>query len=394
MRILMISWEYPPYSVGGIGSHVTELSSALRALKCEDVPLAIDLITPRFAGGSPIESIAPSLTVHRVDVPLIERDYYEQIMERNQILVTYANERVQEHRYDVVHVHDWISASVGIALKSQWQIPLVVTLHSTMQGRHQGKLVKNYNAQIDLLEQKVCQIADRVIVCSEFMSQEIQTFFQLSSEKVVVIFNGVHQTSIENFSPGDLSGLRSQYAPDGEKLLFFVGRIVYEKGPQLLVQAMPEILHNHPRTRLLIAGDRGNKLERLAYELNVEKAIDFLGYVSDRQKNSLYRVVDALIIPSLYEPFGMVALEAMASGCNVIASQAGGLQEVVRHKKNGLLVPPNNVNSIVDAVNQLFADPVAAQKRCTLALHEIDTKYQWSVIAAQTRQVYQSTVHA
>lgn len=387
----MISGEYTPHVIGEVGTHITELIASFSRATLSNL-LAIDLITPRFMGGASLELLTPSIVIHRVDMPFIVRDFYNQAIERNQIFVAYANKLRNKHNYDLIHIQDWFPAIAGIALKSEWQIPLIATFHATQQGRYQGKLSTDFDAQIDLLEQKVSLEAAHIIVCSRFMNQEIHTCFGVPDERIAVIANGIKSSNHKGFSTEDLALLRSRYAPDGQKLLFFIGRIAYEKGPHLLIQAMQEILRIHPHTRLLIAGDNGDKLGPLAYELNIEKAIAFLGHVTDRERDGLYRIVDALMIPSLYEPFGIVALEAMALGCNVIASQVGGLGEVVRHEENGLIISPNDIHSIVRAVNRLFSDPMAAQKRRERALHEINTKYQWDVIAAQTLQVYQSTV--
>ena len=162
----------------------------------------------------------------------------------------------------------------------------------------------------------------------------------------------------------------------------------------ILLRAMPRILADYPDTRLLVAGKNGNKMWPLAYELNVENAVDFLGFITDTRRDALYEVVDAAIFPSLYEPFGIVALEAMAMGCNVVASDVGGLGEVVKHQQNGLTVFPDDPMSIVWAVNQLFSHPDAAARRRARALDEINTIYRWDELARQTARIYENVVRA
>src|SRR5699024_487361 len=132
------------------------------------------------------------------------------------------------------------------------------------------------------------------------------------------------------------AAMRADYAPNGERLLFYVGRITYEKGLHVLLRAMPSILADHPNTRLLVAGKNSRHLQPLANELGIAQSVEFLDFISDAQRDAFYQVVDAAIFPSLYEPFGIVALEAMALDCNVIASNVGGLGEVVDHLVNGL----------------------------------------------------------
>lgn len=390
MRILVISWEYPPYVVGGIGKHVMQLIPTLGAVTLPVETLEIDVIAPQYAGGAAQEQIGDNITIYRIDMPPMDvRDHYNSVIASNIYFVEAANQLAQQHAYHLIHIHDWLTGMAGIVLKHQWKIPLLVTMHATERGRHQGYISSNTSAQIDQLEWKICYEAWRVIVCSHYMRQEMQNFFGVPNDKIDVIANGITVADNSQCSPQTLQTLRRQYATNGEKLLFFVGRVVYEKGLQVLIRAMPYILTEHPHTRLLVAGKNGAKMEPLAQELQVEQAIEFLGYVTDQQRDCLYQLVDAAIFPSIYEPFGIVALEAMALGCNVIASDVGGLGEVVRHQENGLTVYPNDPQSIAWAVHQLFADPQSAQTRRQSATADVHSRYRWDKIALETAQLYQ-----
>ncbi len=337
MRILAISWEYPPYVVGGIGTHVAQLVPLLGGMELEDGPLHVDVLTTRFAGGEPLERLGDYITIHRVDVPVMDAlDFYNSVVDSNGAFVEYAQGLKDD--YDLIHVHDWLTAQAGISLKHLWKRPLIVTMHATEKGRHQGYLPTGTSQQIDRLEWKVTYEAWQVVACSEYMSEELQRYFSLPPEKITIIPNGIEDRIAEYCTEERLAELRSQYAPNGEHLLFFVGRIVHEKGVHFLVRAMPRILADHPDARLLIAGKNSQQLYPLAFELGVEHNVEFLGYITDETRDCLYEIVDAAIFPSLYEPFGIVALEAMASECNVIASSTGGLREVVQHGVNGLPV--------------------------------------------------------
>jgi glycogen synthase len=393
MRVLMISWEFPPHLVGGIGRHVAELAPVLAGLPTTDGPLYIDVITPHYAGGQAVEPLSPYLTVYRVETPPMDvRDLYNSVIANNTAFVDAANLLATDRRYDLIHIHEWQTGHAGLVLKHRWKTPLVATVHATERGRHQGYVPSHTSVQIDQMEWQICYESWRVIVCSYYMRKELNRFFGTPVDKLAVIFNGI-QANGTYLPPEERTALRHQYASNGEKLLFYVGRVVHEKGLHVLIRALPRILADYPGTRLLVAGKNGNKMWPLAYELNVEKAVHFLGFVSDEQRDSLYQVVDAAIFPSLYEPFGIVALEAMALGCNVIASDVGGLGEVVKHLENGLTVLPDDPLSVVWAVNQLFADPTAAEQRRAKALHEVATIYRWETIAAQTAQLYQAVVN-
>ena len=227
----------------------------------------------------------------------------------------------------------------------------MTTIHATERGRHQGYLPSHTSQQIDSLEWQICHEAWKVIVCSQFMTTELNYFFRTPFNKIEVIPNGIAVDQLDTTVPlRNVLHCAEKYAPNGERLLFSVGRIVHEKGAHVLIQAMPAILEEFPNTRLLIAGKNCRRLWPQAHELGVDHAISFLDFISDQKRDQLYQIVDAAVFPSLYEPFGIVAIEAMAWGCNVIASDVGGLSEVVHHLQDGLTIYPNDPDSIAWAV--------------------------------------------
>ncbi len=390
MRVLLISWEFPPNVEGGIGTHVAQIVPYLGGAQVDGVPLYVDIITTRFRGGDAVEACTDFVTVHRVDAPPTDiNDHYNSVVDINHVLAAYAQHLAESHPYDLVHVHDWLTAEAGIQLKHLWKVPLLVTIHATERGRHQGYLPSYTSSQIDQLEWRVTYEAWKVVACSDYMVTELAKAFRLPADKVVVIPNGVNTRVLGQCHDEQLAALRARYAPNGERLIFFVGRMVHEKGVQYLVRAMPRILAQHPDTRLLLAGKNSQKFYPMAYELGVERNVEFLGYISDEMRDCLYEVVDVAVFPSLYEPFGIVALEAMASGCNVIASDTGGLGEVVEHEVNGLTVYPGDPLSIAWAVDRLFDDPQAAEQRRRAALEDINAYYRWDIIGARTVALYE-----
>ena len=393
MRALTISWEFPPYVVGGMGKHVAGLVPALGGQPVRDGRLHVDVVTTRYGGGAPREALSRFVDVHRVDVaPIDPNDHYNSIVENNGSLVQKALELGATKPYDIIHIHDWLVTKAGVALKSAWKTPLLTTIHATERGRHQGHVPSETSHQIDRMEWLSAYEAWDVIVCSTFMRAEVRNYFELPLQKVVVIPNGIDMKAVARCPDERRAQLRQQYAPYGERLLLFVGRIVHEKGLHILIRALPRILAEHPNTRLLVAGKNSEKMWTLAYELNVEWAVQFLGFVSDEDRDCLYQIADAAIFPSIYEPFGIVALEAMASGCNVIVSNVGGFAEVVQHLQTGLTVYPNDPLSIAWAVNRLFSDPTGAATWRKNALRYVEEKYSWRTIAAQTAALYEKVV--
>ncbi|MFN8494625.1 MAG: glycosyltransferase [Caldilineaceae bacterium] len=391
LRVLMLSWEYPPYLIGGSGKHVAELVPALSQVVLNDEPVLVDVFAPNFANGLKEEQISATQVVYRVEMPSNLRYPFSSTIADFASVPERVNERLQQHKYDLIHVQDWRFAPLGIALKQQWHLPLIATLH-TLERKRYRQTPPDHIDLIEQLERNICNEAEQIIVCSQFMRQELHGHLDIPHDKIKVIANGMKVKRYEIYSSEEQASLRQKYAPTGQKLLLFIGSAILEKGLLVLLRAMPSILLEHPNTRLLVVGEYGDKMRDFTYELNIEKAIDFLGYVSEHQRDCLYQITDAMIIPSLYEPFGIVALEAMAFGCNVIASHIGGLGEVVKHMENGLTIHPNDPDSIVQAINLLFADPVAAQHRRIRALDEISTFYSWDKIANQTVQVYHSVV--
>ena len=393
MRVLMISWEFPPHVVGGMGKHVAELVPALDDLQPGDEPLYIDVLTTRQAGGKAVEPLSEHVTVHRVVVPPIAPfDHYNSVIASNSALINHARRMGRKHKYDLIHIHEWSTGTVGIALKHEWKTPLLATIHATERGRHQGYLPSETSRQIDRMEWHICYEAWQLIICSRYMFSEVQEYFGVPPEKVRIVANGVDMNSLHICSRAKIEALRQKYAANGEKLLFFVGRITHEKGLQVLVHAMPQILAEYPHTRLLAAGKNSERMSPIAQEMGVDHAIDFLGYISDEARDHIYQTVDAAIFPSLYEPFGLVALEAMALNCNVIVSDVGGLREVVHHEENGLTAYPNDPNSVAWAVDHLFSNPTAATERRRCAYEQVQDAFSWQKIAYQTAQVYANIV--
>ena len=391
MRILELSWEYPPYLVGGLGQHIAGLAPALGGLNTTFGPIQVDLVTTRFAGGDAIEQVNQYLTVHRVDLPPIDpTDSYNHVIADNDMLAEYAATLVEREPYQIVHVHDWLTGAAGIALKNRFKVPLVVTMHATERGRQQGHLTSERSRRIDRLESDLCHEAWKVIACSDYMVSELNRYFGTPYDKIIVVPNGFDLSTHLLDSDVEKAALRRAYAPNDEHLLLYVGRITHEKGVHVLIEAMPAILDEFPDTKLMIAGKNGRRLAPQAERLGVLHAVQFLGFISNQERDHLYQIVDAAVFPSLYEPFGIVALEAMGLGCNVIASHVGGLSEVVHHMENGLTIFPDDPDSIAWAVRELFRDPAAAESRKDRAKRRVHEKYSWQGVAEQTARLFES----
>ena len=397
MRILLISWEYPPNVIGGLGKHVTELIDAYQELLDKDnidASFKVDVLSTRNAGGPAKEVVSPQITIYRVDSPpSATSSQYNDVLATNSSLVNRARILQRQRKYDLIHGHDWLTASASITLKHEWKVPLLTTIHATERGRQQGHLRSEMSHRINELEGQACYESWRIIACSDFMRHELHTFFDVPYDKISVIPNGINFSLLHRCHAETAHAYRRRYSNDGEKLLFFVGRITYEKGLQVLINAMPIILSKYPKTRLLVAGKNSEQMWAMAQEMRLGHAVTILGYISDQKRDYLYQSVDAAVFPSLYEPFGIVALEAMALGCNVIASSIGGLKEVIQHKQNGLTIYPNDPSSIAWAVDNLFSHPNEAKRQRQYATQQAQNLYSWRDIATQTLNNYQEIIN-
>lgn len=216
----------------------------------------------------------------------------------------------------------------------------------------------------------------------------MENIFKIPTEKINIISNGI---DIDEFSFEFNKGeFRKKYAKEDEKIIFFVGRHVYEKGLHVLVETAPEILKENDKVKFIIAGTgfMTEELKDRVTQMKLEDKIIFIGYIDDFEKNKLYKVANAVVVPSIYEPFGIVALEAMAAGCPVIVSNTGGLLEIVNHKVNGLTFINESRESLKDNVCELLEDKTLYNRLRRNALKEIQKKYSWHSIGKKTEKLY------
>jgi glycosyltransferase involved in cell wall biosynthesis len=392
MRILMISWEYPPGVIGGLGQHVAQLLLPLGRLGAP--PIDVHLVTPRWHGGPPRERVG-QVVVHRVEPISVADDYYATAWQTNLGLEESIRQLWQaEGPIDLVHVHDWNVSFAGRAVRERYGIPLLSTIHATERGRRRGHLYDDLARAIDQAERELVAASWRIIACSEYMRQEISRNFGCPPAKIDVIPNGVETARFDELEDQDLEEFRQAYALPSEHLVFSVGRLVYEKGFHVLVGAMPQILAHCPRTKVVVAG-RGPELEclrSLAENMGLAERILFPGFIADDLRDRLLKVADCAVFPSLYEPFGIVALEAMAARCPVVVSDVGGLADVVTHDETGLTIYPDDAGSLAWGVIQALEYPEAAHARAAAAYRLVREEYNWTHIARRTAAVYERIV--
>jgi glycosyltransferase involved in cell wall biosynthesis len=296
--------------------------------------------------------------------------------------------------FDLIHAHDWLVASAVCSLKQIHKIPLLSTIHATERGRGQGHLNGSISEAINGAEWRLTYESWRVICASCFMAREVESYFSVPADKIDLIPNGVSTERFDQWEGVDLSDFRARFASSQERIVLYVGRIVYEKGIHLLVEAGPHVLAQFPQARFVVAGT-GRMLEDLqarAEELGVGAKFCFTGFIPDEDRDCLYKVASCAVFPSLYEPFGIVALEAMAAKTPVVVSNLGGLAEVVHHNETGITVHPDSVGSLSWGILQTLQGPEGAAARARKAYEQVVEKYNWDRIAQQTIAVYERVV--
>jgi len=386
-RVLIVSWEYPPVVEGGLARHVRKLSEALVAQGVE-----VHVLTR----GEPEREVRARVHVHRVPEPAWPRDldrFLAWVQAMNDDMLRVGSELVDELEFDLVHGHDWLVARAGSALADRAGVPFLTTIHATEHGRHQGWVHKPPQSTIHATERWMARRADAIVCCSHYMRGHIADVFGVDEAGVTVIPNGIDPGDLQPL--GDLEALRAKYAAPDERLLLLVGRLVYEKGFQFALDALPAVIRRVPNLRFLVAGSgtHEQELKRQARELGLMAHGTFVGWIDDALLHSLYRIADLTVVPSLYEPFGLVALEAMASGCPCIVANTGGLAEVAPSDDVALRFRSRDPKSLARMMVRVLTDD-ALRDRLVAQASEHVLRFDWNDVAAQTRELYAQMVAA
>ncbi len=274
-------------------------------------------------------------------------------------------------------------------LKNSYNLPLVSTIHATEAGRN-GGIHDEVQRYINDTEWMLTYESSEVIVNSKFMKNDLQRLFGLPYEKINVIANGVNNTSYNGVEKD--YDFRRKYAADNEKIILFMGRLVYEKGVQHLISAMPKILSNYHDAKLVIAGKGGmlDELKAQVEAMGLSQKVYFTGYLNARQVAKMYKCADISVFPSTYEPFGIVALEAMLAGIPTVVSDVGGLNEIVEHGVDGMKSYAGNPNSLADSILALLFDHQLCDNISKKAKAKVKSEYNWTKIAQDTHFIYPS----
>jgi len=410
LKIAFFVYEYPPAIVGGLGTYAQYITQ-------EMVRQGHDVSVYTMNPGNKYDTreVVRGVEVHRpmgVDAtnvfPLMVAEglrqwghFFNDIFIYNLLSATkFVNQqlRIQKEEFHIVCVHDWLSAIAGLAIKNSTSLPVVAHIHSTEWGRRRD----DGSPFIQALEWELAWQADRVITVSEAMKDDLSRH-NWPSAKISVVWNGVDPEvySPERVSAEEAKAVRERYGVGPEEtMLFFIGRLTWVKGVRNLVQAMPEVLREYPRTKLVILGkgEEQRDVMEMASRLNIaDSVITRFDFVSEKERIAHYAAADICIFPSTYEPFGIVSLEAMAMEKPLVVGARGvvGFREQVvpaGPEQTGIHANGNDPMDIAWGIKVLLSKPQAAREMGRHGRERVLRHFTWRQVAKQTIEIYESLV--
>ncbi|RLG14211.1 MAG: glycosyltransferase family 1 protein [Candidatus Nanohalarchaeota archaeon] len=385
MNVLHFTWEFPPFKVGGIASHVEDLTRAQAK-----VGLTPIIVTCSFCGQEGYEE-KEGVHIFRFnadDIPA--EDFPSWVLEMNLLMQNQVIKIFDKFdKIEILHSHDWLSATSAISIKHMYRIPLIATMHSMEIGRR-GAIRQDRERLIDDIERRLVYESWRTIVCSHFMKNSICSCFYTPDNKVDIIPNGIYPEKYElNFN---YESIKMKFAMPFERIVLFVGRLVWEKGADLLIGAAPQILSKIPEAKFVFVGKgyMRNKCMEIANSMGIKDKVYFSGYLNDDELIALYNIAEVVAVPSRYEPFGIVALEAMAAKTPVLVSSAGGLSEVA--DGCAYKVGVEKSDEIADGILDIMTKKELKTDMIENGFLKINTIYNWNVIASTTKKTYQRVI--
>ena len=379
MRVLMLSWEYPPSAAGGMAAHVDGLAHGMQRAGHDVV-----LITRRLPG-TPADIVLGDVRVLRaeVELPWIPDDPVATTASANHAFVA-ATIGLGEWRPEIVHAHDWGVAWAADVIGALFDVPVVTTFHGTERGRHGGHLAPGTPTDINSIEWWQAYRSRRVIAATKLMVREIVDGFEMDPAHVKRIPSGIDPAWWETAGPDE------ELTRGRSGLVLAWGRVQYEKGFQILARAVGALRYRVAGLECTIAG-RGSYLPELQSQIDIAGVGDIIevpGFVSDHELRASIHRAGCVVIPSLYEPFGVVALEALAGGAPLIVADTGGLAELVGGTGSALLFEPGNADELADCIERVLTDPDLADDLVRRGHELLLASYSWDAIAARTMTVY------
>jgi len=412
LRICFFVWEYPPKLVGGLGTYaeyitrefvemghdVTVFTLNSGNLKTREVIKGVEVHRPLIADAS---NVFPMFVTDDLKKWGANIRFFNDIFIYNVLSATkFINGLIKKegYKFDVVAVHDWLSSIAGIIIKNETDIPVVFHVHSTEFGRSGGQ----GSEVVSHFESATAKAANRIITVSHAMREDLNRR-GWPAEKISVVWNGVDPERYDptKYSSEDVKRIRDKYGiKDDECMLFFLGRLTWVKGVRNLIQAMPTILEEYPKTKLVILGrgeeqkDIDETASRLGIKDNVVCRFDF---VPEEERILHYAASDVCVFPSVYEPFGIVSLEAMAMEKPVVVGATGvsGMREIVicrGEDQCGYHIDPNNPSDIAWGITNVLENPEKQEWLGKNGRKRVLSEFTWNKIAEKTLELYEKAL--
>jgi glycogen(starch) synthase len=383
----MLTWEYPPRIIGGISRVVEGLSKALASLGVEVHVVTTDM------PGTPLEQNDGNVRIHRVTVDAPAPNFHTWVLLMNHFFSKRVGRLAREvGGFDIVHVHDWLVLPSGAEVKSFLGCQMVSTLHS-LEFKRAGGISSPEGQMIDSMEWWITYESGIVIVCSGSMKEDSKWKFKVPEDKIWVIPIGLDPKKFTDAKP-QRDQVRARYGVgNGESIILYVGRLTHQKGCEFLIRAFPSVV-KYNNAKLLIVGEgyQRGELEYIAGTTGESWRIKFLGFIPDSDVVDLMLTADVMVIPSVYEPFGVVALEAMAAGVPVVASDVDGLGEIIKHEYSGVLVHARDPSSISWGISKVLSDRNFAKKLVENGKKEVRERFAWSAVGELTLEAYKKAL--
>ncbi|MBP2172531.1 glycosyltransferase family 4 protein [Methanococcus voltae] len=388
MKIAMLTWEYPPLIVGGLSIHCKNLAEALVKMGHE-----VDVITTGEVMYSSKPELVNGVNIYRVK-PMIKEG--EDFLSWSLLMASEMEKKLGDleiDKYDLIHCHDWMTSKVGINLKYLLNKPYVQSIHSTEYGRCSG-INSKISEIINEMEFLSVFEADEVITVSNASKKELCGIFSAPDNKIHTIYNGINLSEYcINQDSDELSEFRDELGiKNDDYMLLYVGRLEHQKGVNYLIRAFRILADKYKNLKLVLVGEgsQHDYLKSLSENLCCNNNMIFTGFKNGDELKKLYCCADICVVPSIYEPFGLVALESMASETPIVVSNTGGLSEIV-NSKNGIKVEPKNPKKLAVAISKLLENNEFRNNIINNAKNDL-LNYSWDNIAYNTSKVYKKAV--
>jgi glycogen synthase len=391
MRILHFSWEYPPIMYGGLGAHVLALTRE-QAKQGHDVVVVTQGLIDSEA--SRANEVVDGVRVIRAGNAYPDAKFEEKSLDRWSYGFALGSARAASSELkswfpEIIHGHDWVGAEQSRLVSETSGSPIVITIHATEMGRHQGWLTSRISRIVNAREIQAIRQADQIIVCSDYMKRELETSLLARHSRISIIPNGVN---IADFQIPNAHNEAMNKVEDSDFIIGFLGRTEWEKGAHHVIDSLKFLSETKFKVRIVGDGSQIDALRQKVERNGFQDRVKFYGKVSAAEKQRLLGGCDVLVIPSSYEPFGIVALEAGAARVPVIAARVGGLHEILPDSRFGFPLETVDGSEIAKRIREISLQPEAALEASERFFDRIRDTYTWTAIAEATESLYRRVI--